>query len=67
MKKDDEILVVGDRILLTDAIIVSYHRNRLSYLDGLASSSKVKELILSVEDSELKRRRACPLSFGFTA
>ena len=60
MKRDDEILVVGDRILLTDAIIVSYHRNRLSYLGGLASSSKVKELILSYEDSELM---ASPLDY----
>jgi transposase len=59
-KKDNEILVVGDRILLTDAIILSYHRNRLSYLGGLASSSKVKELILSVEDSELM---ASPLDY----
>lgn len=60
MKKDDEILVVGDRILLTDAIIVSYHRNRLSYLGGLASSTKVKELINSVEEDELM---ASPLDY----
>ena len=60
MKKDDDILVVGDRILLTDAIIVSYHRNHLFYLGGLAASSKVKELILSIEDAQLM---ASPLDY----
>lgn len=59
-KRDDDILVVGDRILLTDAIIVSYHRNRLFYLGGLAASNKVKDLILSVEDSQLM---ASPLDY----
>jgi transposase len=46
--------------LLTDSIIVSYHRNRLCYLGGLASCSKVNQLILSVEDSELM---ASPLDY----
>jgi transposase len=59
-KKDDDILVVGDRSLLTEATILSYHRNRVSYLGGLASSNKVKELINSVDDAELM---ASPLDY----